>query len=342
MGYLNVHENKFYFVYDNGDKKLLLDFFDFLSNKSYIPLHFIGDKEYDIISDLIIKISDECNKTENEIDPVDRSMLVCASILTINKYMQRAKGNNILEIGCTSGILSYFLGLISEFFGKSSLQCVSDVISSDGQSDWLNNIMLLNNADDISILYSSFEHINFKDSFYDITVINGYDYFENPNDIVKNAVRMTKDNGLLICISKNQPLLSHSFKEIFNEFDTYEFDSNSIIFAKVLSNTDKAKILTNKSDKLEIIRSNFNNLENKILNIETIDINDLDKLITVISSIQRLLLEIYDELNNFDIKFELSELKEELINYRLKKEKENDLKFYIDKCKEKYFKIKIF
>jgi len=176
MGYLNASENKIYFISDNGEKVLLLDLSDFLSNRSNVPLHFIGEnKSYETIPDIITKLISEYNEVEGgNGDPTDSSMMLFAAIMIIKRFMHRSKKSNILEIGCTDGTLSYLIGLLMKFFEIINLHCVSDVIGSDSQSEWLNKIMRLGNADNISIIYTNYDNINLKDSFYDITIINGY------------------------------------------------------------------------------------------------------------------------------------------------------------------------
>jgi len=343
MGNLNIFENKIYFIYDNGKKDCLLDLSDFLSNRSHIPLHSLANIDFETIPDLIKKIIEICDLPENEIKGIDGSMLILTSIMIIKKYMYRAKGNNILEIGCTHGILSYFIGIIINFFGKSNLHCVSDVISSEGESDWLNNIMLLENSDNISITYTNYNNIDLRDSFYDITVINGYDYFENPEDVIRNAVRMTKENGLIVCIGKEQPFLSDMFQKIIDDCDVYSFDNNNIILTKLLDDKDKSGVISDTNEnRLEKIREDFADLENKIAKIDTLDEIILDNIISDVSKFQNQILKLYEHMNNIYIKFELSELKEALINYRIvKNNAEQNLNEYVDRCKEKYFKVKI-
>lgn len=343
MGNLSISENKIYFIYDNGEKNCLLDLSDFLSNRSHIPLHSLANVDFKIIPNLIKKIIEICDSPDNEIRDIDKSMLILTSIMIIKKYMYRAKGNSILEIGCTSGIMSYFIGLIVNFFGESNLHCVSDVVNSEGVSDWLNNIMLLENSDDISITYTNYNNINLRDSFYDITVVNGYDYFENPEDVIRNAVRMTKENGLMVCIGKEQPFLNDAFQKIIGDYDVYIFDNNNIIFTKLLEDKDKSEVISDlNKNKLEKIREDFADLENKIVKIDILDESILDNTISDVSKFQKQILKVYKSMNNIDIKFELSELKEALINYRIVKNNDGqNLDEYFKRCKEKYFKIQI-
>jgi len=345
MGYLNAAENKIYFISDNGEKVLLLDLLDFLSNRSNVPLHFIGDnKSYEIIPDIITNLISEYNEVKGgNGDPTDSSMMLLVAIMIIKRFMYKSKKSNILEIGCTDGTLSYLIGLLMKYFEKINLHCVSDVISSYSQSDWLNKIMKLDNADNISITYANYDNINLKDSFYDITIINSNDYFEDPENLIRNCIDLTKKGGMLLCIGKHQPLLCSTFQAIIDDCDTYEFNVDNIIFTKLLDDRDKIEGLSiSNKNKLEEIKASFIGLESKVNKIECLDIDNLDNIISIVSELQKQVLEVYDSMDNIDIKFELSELKEVLINYRVAKStREKDFNIYLDICREKYYNVKM-
>ena len=174
----------------------------------------------------------ENNNSSQKIDPkMDRvSELYYGKVLdkTMKEYLQNRiewifnniKGNNILDVGCSQGIMSILLG--EKGFKVTGIDSHLEVIKYANKDLAKRSEKVRNN---VEFIYGNFVDYDFKDKKYD-TVIMGeiIEHVYKPENLFKKASKVVKDDGVVI-ITTPFGLLRHpdhkqtfyikNFKRIF-------------------------------------------------------------------------------------------------------------------------------
>lgn len=142
--------------------------------------------------------------------------------------MKSTQPLKIAEIGCADGRLGYKLAEITGSIKAESQLCLIDNIFENK-----NNICdLLTKTSALpvmSMLFSSCENTNLAFDCFDIVVINGSATFDNPYGVVREAVRIARNGGTIICSSASDYLLESTFKLVFSEREEYSLSPMDII-----------------------------------------------------------------------------------------------------------------
>ncbi len=241
MGELLI-ENTIIQYAEAGKTRVLLDFADHLSNKSKIPLHSPTD---DLTVMSLIKmllqrypqISKGTEEAENIMESIMINTLLAAFLVKTSLPVK------VLEIGCTNGIMSYSLAtILGSFHKRSELCCMSDVIGNTSQNQWLDKMALVSDVPELSLVIADYEKTPLASDYFDIVIINGSVYFQEPFQVIKEAKRLTKKNGLLLCYCCNAPLLESSFCFHFQNREEYYVKNNvKIMTVKILKKEDEGQ-----------------------------------------------------------------------------------------------------
>ena len=153
------------------------------------------------------------------------------SIIVSDHCMRHGEPLKACELGCNSGALSQDIStLLYAFDPDAKYTCVSNSIGNESGMEWVDRIASVSAPSGLSLVVSDFSDTGLKDSNYDVTIINGTVTFEDPVNALKEAVRITKDDGLIVCYSEGQYLLDDGFKLLFAERNEWRFDSTHILF----------------------------------------------------------------------------------------------------------------
>ncbi len=280
------------FIYNGKEKHtVLLDCNNFLSNKSRIPMHsLVGDRT---VPELILLLID------NQ-DPFAMANLLL-DILVTSELIKTAFPVKVLEFGAAGGVVSYHLAtLLGKFQPESFLCCVSDSIGSESENRWLDHIVLVNEPPKLSLLAGDYDDTHLQESEFDLIVINGSVNYENPQDVIREAERLIKKDGTIICYSVGSLCLKKDFKAFFSQTVEYPIsESENIVIAKSFDKRDKP-------DQIEEIYSYINQIKKSVVEHRTIIIEDsLDKI--------QEYLEIAQRERNTDVKIQLIDLRASLI-----------------------------
>lgn len=228
MGKLIV-ENEVFMYMEQEEKRVLLDCRDYLSNKSRIPMHsFDGDLTIPGLLLKLFKIHPQLGEGGTDYNDSIENLLI--DILVVSELIKSSCSVRVLEFGCTSGIMSYHLATILGLFNKkSSLCCVCDTIGNNSNNQWLDKISLVEYMPRLSMLAADYDETNLESKHFDIVLINGNCGFVEPLPMIKEAMRVVKDEGIVICYVNQQPLLESSFKMLFEKREEYSLTAQTKI-----------------------------------------------------------------------------------------------------------------
>lgn len=232
MNKIIVENNAFIYTAQN-EKRILLDCNDYLSNRSRIPMQSLEGTES--IPKIILSLFREHLKLMEEKQTKNYAMeYLLLDIKIISYLMQSPLPVRVLELGCTSGVLSYHLAtILGKFNQASSLCCVCDTIGNNSGNQWLDRISLVEELPGLSMLAADYDDTQLADHHFDIVVINGSVRFEQPYSVIKEAERLVKKSGLILCYAEEQPLLESSFQLLFAGREEFQLDAQTNIMAVI-------------------------------------------------------------------------------------------------------------
>ena len=197
-----------------------LDYSDCMQNKSRIPLHTMIESEtvgsmlkntFDQSKELLLYTNNQEFLSHVIVDSLlsRRLATTCAPVKT-------------LEMGCTNGKLSYHLAqILGKFHPDSLLTLMDREISNEKRSVWLDTIAAADCTPEINVVISNYEQTGLADHSFDIIVINQVNRFLHPVSLMREVRRLVKENGLILCLYNNDPLVESSFKLAFPQYTAY-------------------------------------------------------------------------------------------------------------------------
>ncbi len=229
IGRLVDKNNVIYFV-DETDERVVVDLSINVMRKN--PKAFIAINEgYTSTINTINVVGTEHSaycSDEEQYGYMAHCMLV--NLLIINDATKNYRPYNCLEVGCNSGVLSCHLSQILDSINSDNRLCGM----SDGKYDnegrtVLKKISSLKTANNFYYILQDYEHNMLQKKYFNTVVINGTTKFSNPKIIIENAVETVKDNGLIIAVVHNQPLLESVFKLMFDNCEVYSFSEGEVV-----------------------------------------------------------------------------------------------------------------
>lgn len=309
MSALNITETSAKFTDYYNDTRVLLDATQFLQNKSRIPMHAVSDEDGNTIPAFLKSMIQKNRQVLSKGGVFDELLYLTMDTLVISELIKSAAPAKVVELGCTSGKISYNL---TEVLGKvnpaSQLWLVSNMIGNNSDNQCLDYITQARNIPDLSMQICDYANTNLGAGTFDILVLNGSVRFENYYDTIQEAARIVKENGFIICCTYGDYLLESNFKLIFSEYEEYQFSP----FEKIITARNPQVPWSNQSAGKEyallpeLLASLNYQLEVNMLSVENCRkyVKQLEKYLVIAS-------EKYD----IQKKLNLIELKEQLFNY---------------------------
>lgn len=211
------------FVYAHGENKtVLLNLSDLFSNKSKIPFSsFEGN--FTIPALITNTFQQHLQLVEGTAEETYAMEYLLLDILLVSKIIQSQKPMKVLEIGCTNGLLSFnYASILGKFNQNSSLCCVSDTMGNESGNEWLDKMVLVEESPKFSLLTSDYEETPLAEDYFDMVVINGSVLFEEPYKVIKEAERLVKINGMILCYCESPSALEENFQRVFLERQEYK------------------------------------------------------------------------------------------------------------------------
>lgn len=228
-GKLFYQDQKFSYE-ENGQSRILLDCQDYFANKSRIPMHSFVEEDITIpvfLLGLLERYGELSGGTGEEENGEEIQLI---GVLTAAFLIRFALPVKAVELGCTSGVLSYYLAkILGTFNPESSLCCVTDVIGNSSENGWLDRISLADNPPSLSMLASDYDDTQLESGHFDLVVINGTRGVGNPDGVIREAKRLAKKGGLILAYCCDSPLLESCFCLHFPERKEYHLEVNTRI-----------------------------------------------------------------------------------------------------------------
>lgn len=102
-------------------------------------------------------------------------------------------------------------------------------MGNESGNEWLDKMVLVEEPPKFSLLTSDYEETPLALNFFDVVVVNGAVEIEESYAVIKEAERLVKMNGIILCYCENQPLLEENFKMTFPERSEYPLNSDNNI-----------------------------------------------------------------------------------------------------------------
>lgn len=223
MGGLRIDGNRFVYV-DGAETETLLDCDDLISNYSCFPLQYLpggADCLPKRILDGLTEHKVIAAATSEEWADKEYATL---AMFVAREHMKTPYELKVLEIGCTSGILSFHLAkLIGRYHEKSQFCCVTDTIGNESGNGWIDKIALLDRAPKLSFLATDYDCMPLPDEYFDVVVINGSVPFEGKEEMLSEAARVLKKDGLLLAYVVGDVDLIHQIGAMCSVLDSYMY-----------------------------------------------------------------------------------------------------------------------
>ncbi|WP_300749149.1 class I SAM-dependent methyltransferase [uncultured Oscillibacter sp.] len=206
---------------------VLLDSEKPLENKSRVSMHRLADQKHPIISDILLKLIQR--QQEEEADLAVPFGLLDA-LLTV-RLIRSSKPVRVLEYGSGQGELSAHLAeLLGTFHEESMLVCAHDTI----ELEWMERISHVEHLPKLSFLAGDFGALGLQSNSFHMVVLNGRTDFQNPYEVVADALRLVRKDGVIFCYTNDCPLLESVFKLFFELREEFVLQpSQKILLADV-------------------------------------------------------------------------------------------------------------
>lgn len=289
----------------NKLNKILLDCNDYLANKSRVPMHapVEGVSVSDFLGNLNLAYTDLFVEGHA---PSDGNAYSYIDALLAKELIKTSQPVKVAELGCSNGRLSYHLAtVLGRFHPESNLCCVCDSIGNESGNFWLDMISLVEIPPKLSLHACDYDDTNLCNNHFDIVILNGSVAFADIDAVLKEALKLIKTNGVLICYVYRQPELANYMRKAFSRVDEYNTDDNSVVLV--------ASVIDAMEERDEIVEWK-KEFQHDFAHAETLLISSFDKK-ELFHSIQQLNqhADIATANQVIDVKCKALELKEKLL-----------------------------
>lgn len=305
---ISQEDGKFIFTDYHGKEQVLLDAVDMFNNRSKIsvkrPIQ-IENKIF-LLKDII---SHHLNILNDESLPSFIHSL--ALLIIVDKFMQKPQNLQLLQIGDWSNFSSHVANLFTLFGNKNHLYC----LTNNNYSANIPNVSFIPIKLGDDLLPRSRFSMVFVDIASPISLTS----------IPAEVFLSLKDGGNLLFLTNlsSIPKILIDKAKVSLLTDRLAFISLSIdseLKNDIFKQTSQGKLEAQKQQIVDSIQS-LSKIINKLEFLsENKRISTLDDIITSVIKSEKVLAQVYEELNSFYIKPYFNELKEALIDYRLQKD----------------------
>ena len=260
MNDIAIEKFSIVFKDNEGQKHILLDGDHTVRNVSRIPLQ-IFDKNVTWAEKLVdIQEKYELLSRGTEEHNADAFLINC--ILT-NYLVEKVKPAKVVEIGCTSGLLSWSLiQLLHVFHEESSLCCVTDAIGNCSNGIWLARVNDSANLIHMSLLVSEYDKIFLAQDSFDAVVMNVSLGEKLTPAVLRQGFHLLSQQGIVICLVNRQ---TDRFIEMMDsmakKYERIAIDNSRAIF--IIHKEDIVEEISDFAIKVKNVNEAFNDFMEK-------------------------------------------------------------------------------
>ncbi len=153
------------------------------------------------------------------------------SVIVSDHCMRNGEPLKVCEIGCNSGALTQDIATVLTWFDPDAKYvCVSNAIGNESDMEWVDRISCIDVPAGLALHVSDFHDTSLRDDYFDITIINGCVPIPDPVKTVKEAGRITKNDGMIICYSEEQYLLDDGMRMMFDKKTEWRFTGTRVLY----------------------------------------------------------------------------------------------------------------
>ncbi len=242
MGEIQYRDKRFWYL-DRDREQVLIDLRRCMDNRSRIP---ITETEHNSRSVMRLTVGLQTMHEELGFGSEDAFDYLLLDFLAAQCLMKTSMPFRVAELGAMNGVWSFHLAsLMGQYNRDSTLCCVCDGVGNESGNRWLDRIAFVAEPPKLSMLAADYDDTMLMESSFDLVVLNGSVPVENPYRVVKEAERLVKINGVILCYVKDQPSLSDMLYRVFSDAETFEIDPVTRVLRVVYSGiswTDQATV----------------------------------------------------------------------------------------------------
>lgn len=187
-------------LYEDGERKeILYGCEGRIYNFSRIPLRVIGEEGDSLLSLVLEGVTEHDVIAEGTKEKDASCEYATMNLLLAQEHMKTPYELKVLEIGCSSGILSYHLAkILGKYNENSQLCCVTNVIGSESEKGWMDRISCIKCMPRVSFLVSDYDDMPLSDGYFDVVILNASEEYEKKEAVLFEARRVLKRDGLFL------------------------------------------------------------------------------------------------------------------------------------------------
>lgn len=221
MSEIQYREKRFWYL-DGGREQVLIDLRKCMENRSRIPITDPQNHPRSVMR-LVMNLQ-ELHGNYGLGDDVSFDYMLL-DFLAARCLMKTAMPLRAAEIGAMNGVWSFHLAsMMGQYNEESTLCCVCNAVGNESGNAWLDRIALVAEPPKLSMLAADYDDTMLQSSGFDLVVLNGSVPLENPYQVIKEAERLIKTGGVILCYARNQKPLSDMFSQVFSGFETFVVD----------------------------------------------------------------------------------------------------------------------
>lgn len=229
MASMDITEKMAVYNDDENQEHVLLDFTKCLENKSRVSLHKGPGWDIPILPEILAGLY------QKERENGDRLCLptLMMDTLVAARLIQTSQPVHVLEYGCKDGRLSWHLAeLLGRFHPESSLVCAYHAMDEDWVK-WMEQVYQVKQPPKISFLSGEYGQLQLQKDHFDIIIINGMVNYTEPEQVIREALSLAAEDGMILCYAEESPLLEDIFRLYFEKCEEYVLtQSTKLLSAK--------------------------------------------------------------------------------------------------------------
>ena len=309
MSTLTINQQRFIFTADDGKQTILLDTHDPFNNCSRVPFHTLtpdGQVESPLADGLqqYLQLLQQANDSTSPIAYMTVLLRVVQELLT------RHRAYNLLQIGPFSTLSEILNDLLPQFHTDNSLTCLSNEPARESQSA-------------IDFIQMNYEHLLLPTDHFHILFL---DLPHMKPELLARCLLSLRDDGLLLWLTDPQTLPK---LPITGTWQVLPVLPDCSLCTLRINRQQKDQLQAASPQKQQTAQKNslckkIAALKGSLHNIlkdsalTPTELRTLDQQITELQKIEQEVCLLYANLPSPDCKFHLNELKEALIDYRLR------------------------